>query len=149
MPLPLDRPIPERVARRAFEAWELSPSGCRISTYSVASHGYAQIGWKDEGRMTGTTAQRAAWTYKNGQIPPGLTVDHLCKNRRCVNVDHLRLLTNYENGRRTAGRDWPVGECANGHPNSELIIADGGRRTRCRLCRNQHQRTYRARKATA
>ena len=39
--------IPERVAQRAFDAWSLSPDRCLISTYSVASHGYSQIGWTD------------------------------------------------------------------------------------------------------
>jgi len=53
--------IPERVALRAFSSWVASPSGCLISTYSVASHGYAQIGWNsDKERTTGTTAHRAA-----------------------------------------------------------------------------------------
>jgi hypothetical protein len=134
--------IPERVALRAFTRCAPSPSGCLISTYSVASHGYAQIGWTGEGMRTGTTAHRAAWVHVNGQIPDGMTVDHTCKNRPCVNVDHLRLLTNYENGRRTFGRDWPVGECVNGHPNSELIVTDGGRRIRCRICQKKHQRDY-------
>jgi hypothetical protein len=137
MPAPKGLQIPERVALRAYDAWELAPSGCYISTYSVASHGYAQIGWheKSHGRSTMTLAHRAAWVHANGQIPDGMTVDHkpTC-DRRCVNVDHLRLLTNYENARRTSGRDWPLGECINGHPNSELYVADGGRRIRCRPC---------------
>lgn len=42
MPAPKGITIPARVAERAFNNWEPSPSGCRISTYSTASHGYAQ-----------------------------------------------------------------------------------------------------------
>lgn len=140
-------PIPARVAARAHSKWE-ARGDCRISTYSVASHGYAQIGWKDGDRVHMTTAHRAAWTHENGQIPGGATVDHTCKERRCVNVAHLRLLTNYENARRTAGRDWPLGQCANGHPNSESYVQPSGRR-RCRPCNREAQARYREKKRTA
>lgn len=97
-------------------------TGCHVSTYSVAGHGYAQIGWHTKGdKRRGTTAHRAAWVAATGkQIPDGMVVDHLCKNRRCVNVEHLRVLSNFDNARRTYGRDWPLGdgECINGHPAS-------------------------------
>ena len=43
-------PVPERVARRAYERVEKRDDGCWISTYSVASHGYAQIGWNEGGK---------------------------------------------------------------------------------------------------
>lgn len=135
--------IPERVAERAYSCYTVSSDGCLISTYSVASHGYSQIGWCANGKRTMTTAHRAAWVHANGQIPAGMTVDHICKTRRCVHVDHLRLLTNFENARRTSGRDWPIGECANGHPNSELVVWAG--RIRCRLCTAGRQRNWRQR----
>lgn len=152
MPAPKGYWIPEAVALRAFTRWRRGAKGCRISSYSTASHGYAQVGWlaMETGRMTGTTAHRAAWVHVHGQIPTGMTVDHRSTcDRRCVNVKHLRLLTNFENGRRTFGRDWPVGQCINGHPNSELIVADGGRRIRCRICRRDYNRTYRQRRGVS
>lgn len=110
--------IPDIVAFRALSRWTLqAPTGCHISTYSVANHGYAQIGWQvGGGKNAGTTAHRAAWTAVYGPIPPGMTIDHACKTRRCVNVEHLRMLTNYENARRVSGKDWPLGTCINGHP---------------------------------
>lgn len=125
--------IPAAAAARAHDRHIKAENGCHISTYSVASHGYAQIGWmtKQHGHG-GTTAHRAAWVHVHGQIPDGMTIDHVCKNRRCVNVDHMRMLTNYENARRTDGRDWPLGECANGHPNSENIDVNG--KHHCRIC---------------
>ncbi len=136
--------IPHRVTQRAISQFVVDENGCHISTYSVASHGYAQIGWDiGGGKRTGTTAHRAAWVADTGeQIPAGMTIDHTCKERRCVNPDHLRMLSNFENGRRTNGRDWKHGHCANGHPNKHLAI-DPWRRTkdgkkrhglRCRKC---------------
>ena len=139
--------IPERVALRAVSRFELDPqTGCHISTYSVASHGYAQIGWQGKDYRQVVTAHRAAWVHANGQIPEGMTIDHLCKNRRCVNVEHLRLMSNFENARRTSGRDWPIGQCVNGHPNTELVRRGG--KLMCRICSGEWQRRYRARRAS-
>lgn len=138
-------PIPARVAQRAYDRWEADGSGCFISTYSVGSHGYAQLGWTDADGHYGVTAHRAAWVHVHGQLAEGMTVDHkpTC-SRRCVNVNHLRELTNFENARRTHGRDWPLGECINGHPNSELVKWGG--KWVCRPCRLDIQRRRRARK---
>lgn len=118
-------PVPERVAERAYEHVDVNEDGCWISRYSVASHGYAQIGWwiperqrRTRARTAMVLAHRAAWVHVNGQLPIGMTLDHVCKTRRCVNPGHLRLLPNYENARRNNGLDWPMGQCANGHSNS-------------------------------
>lgn len=134
--------IPDRVAQRA--ALRVSREGeCDISTYSVASHGYAQIGWQDSGDRWVVTAHRAAWVYGTGeQIPTGMTIDHLCRNRRCVRFDHLRMLSNYENARRTSGRDWPLGQCINGHPNDRSYMQRSGNRI-CRDCNTEAQLRYR------
>lgn len=126
--------IPSAVAERAAIRYEVDNStGCHISTYSTGSHGYAQIGWKTAHVRRCVTAHRAVWVYAHGPIPEAMTIDHMCKNRRCVNVEHLRLLTNYENARRTDGRDWPLGRCANGHPNSFLELFPDGR-VHCGIC---------------
>lgn len=50
-------PIPERVALRAYERVEVDEAGCWISTYSTASHGYAQIGWQGDGKTHMVLAQ--------------------------------------------------------------------------------------------
>lgn len=141
--------VPARVAHRVATKVQEESDGCLISLYSTGSHGYAQIGWHENGERIVTLAHRVAWIAANGEIPAGMTVDHTCKRRQCVNVDHLRLLENYENARRTSGRDWPLGECANGHPNKHLKKVDGGRRTKCSLCMADWQRAYRARKRAA
>lgn len=133
--------VPERVAERAYTKQVVNEAGCWVSTYSVASHGYAQIGWKTEGSRHMVLAHRASWTHVNGQVPIGMTLDHLCKNRRCVNPAHLRLLSNYENARRNDGTNWAFGTCRNGHPDSNLRevrrTAKSGRKymgLECRIC---------------
>lgn len=140
--------IPERVAQRAALR-AVRDGDCIVSTYSVASHGYAQIGWQDGGERNVVTAHRAAWVHYAGeQIPTGMTVDHLCHNRRCVRIEHLRLLSNFENARRTSGRDWPLGQCINGHPNDQLRQIPSGKRI-CRACRSEWQARYREKRRRA
>lgn len=113
-------PIPERVALRAYTNVDKASTGCWISRYSTASHGYAQIGWQEKPGRWVVLAHRAAWVHVNGQLPLGMTIDHLCKERRCVNPEHLRLLPNFENARRINGNDWPLGGCKRGHSNEHL-----------------------------
>lgn len=136
--------VPDRVARRAYENVTPDLNSCRLSSYSVGSHGYAQIGWTENKKTHMVLAHRAAWVHVNGQVPLGMTLDHLCKNRRCVNPDHLRLLPNYENARRTSGRDWPIGTCANGHDATHLVKQKNGRSACgyslvCGTCRRESQ----------
>jgi hypothetical protein len=135
--------VPDRVIERVLtRATRDAETGCLTSQYSVGSHGYAQVGWHDDDRRTMVLVHRVAWVAQRGSIPEGMTVDHLCKNKRCLNVEHLRLLSNFENARRTFGRDWPIGECVNGHPNSELEFRAG--HLNCRECRRVRRRAIRA-----
>lgn len=136
---------PERVYQRVIHWADRADSGCLVSRYSVGSHGYAQVGWVEDGRKTVTLCHRVVWEHVHGPVPVGMTVDHVCHNARCVEESHLRLLSNFENARRTNGRDWPLGECANGHPNSELRRY-GKSKIHCRPCANEANRRWRARK---
>ena len=131
-------PIPPRVAARAVERVIIDAKCCWISDYSIGSHGYAQIGWVENGVRHMALAHRAAWVHAHGQLPLGMTLDHTCKQKLCVNPSHLRALPNFENARRTDGRDWPMGECANGHANARLRERTDDRGLICGECRRLH-----------
>lgn len=97
---------------------------------STGSHGYGQT-WD---RITVRLAHRVAWTLHHGtQVPEGMTIDHICHNRRCCNPNHLRVLSNSENASDNgmASRS----HCPSGHAYDEPnTYRDPAGHRRCRAC---------------
>ena len=48
---------------------------------------------------------RVMYTHVHGYIPGKKQIDHLCRNRMCVNPDHLEMVTHKENQRRRNNGD--------------------------------------------
>ena len=64
-------------------------------------YGQFELGGGSRQKRNRTYAHRFAYEQAKGAIPDGLEIDHLCRNRRCVNPDHLEAVTHQENQRRS------------------------------------------------
>lgn len=113
----------------------VAESGCWEWMASKGSNGYGRFGdgWKKSPKLS----HRASYEALTGPIPDGLVIDHLCRNRGCVNPDHLEPVTIGENVRR--GDSGALGRnkthCPHGHaytPANTWIASSGGRA--CREC---------------
>jgi hypothetical protein len=90
---PARRPLDERFWEKVDVG---HPLGCWTWTAAMKPEGYGKFYVDGALRQ----AHRVAYELLVGPIPGGLFLDHLCRNPRCVNVDHLEPVTPGENVRR-------------------------------------------------
>jgi hypothetical protein len=133
MKTPIDRFL-EKVAE-PYDAH----NDCWEWTAALFDSGYGQFTAAGRNRR----AHRFAYEAFVGPIPEGLTLDHICGNRRCVNPDHLEPVTIKENTSRSpltmASINRTKTHCLRGHeftPENTLIVP-GGRS--CKICQRARE----------
>lgn len=115
---------------------DFQEQGCWRWKASIGTHGYGQINV----RRRPAPAYRVMYELCVGPIPAGLDLDHLCRNRKCVNPEHLEPVTRQENllrGDTIAARNAAKSTCAKGH-SYDIVTVNGFRN--CRTCRREWQR---------
>jgi len=119
----------------------INENGCWIPRKKPETSGYVRCGWMDKNR--GRNLHRVVWEAINGPIPNGLTIDHLCRVRNCINPGHLEVVTMRENILRGTG---PTAinakrtHCTHGHPLSgDNLYSYRGNRN-CRECARRRSR---------
>jgi len=124
------------------------PNGCWVWTGGLNPCGYGKIrvGVQTRG------AHRVSYEIAKGTVPNGLQLDHLCRNRRCVNPDHMEPVTQRENilrGISFAANNAKQTHCHRGHElagaNLEKSHLRHGMRA-CILCCRIRDREYRRRR---
>lgn len=130
-----DDRLPENFWSRVSE----DSSGCWLWTGAQKGKGYANV-WHNKRDDYG---HRVAYRELVGEIPAGLVIDHLCRNRLCVNPQHMEPVTNRENLVRGV-RFEPPTHCKRGHEMTQENTARWSGRRQCRTCARDHDRNRRS-----
>lgn len=119
------------------------PNGCWLQKNALNDKGYAR--WSVLGRTV--YGHRAVYEMFNGPIPEGKVLDHLCRNTACVNPDHVEVVTQSENMRRSVPRCSKLTHCKHGHELSGDNVYIWKKRFKrvCRTCIRENMRRYRCR----
>jgi hypothetical protein len=110
--------------------------GCIEWVASTNSAGYGTFA-DENGRSV--LAHRWSYEHQIGPIPEGLQIDHKCRNRRCVNPEHLEPVSLWENHIRASSISVQNSEkthCPAGHPyeGENLYIHQKTGDRKCRSC---------------
>jgi hypothetical protein len=128
----------QRVAPR--DAGHSSPC---LEWVGALNLGYGWVSYQGKPQL----AHRLAYEFAIGAIPEGLVIDHLCRNRKCINPAHLEAVTLAVNTRR-AHPDYVTDDmavCPHGHPLEPgyVIPASNGSRRCARCTYGESVRPYR------
>lgn len=119
-----------------FESkYDKQPSGCHVWNGPLDRDGYGTFFFRKLNRR----AHRVAWFLIHGPIPNGMIVNHKCRNRACVNHQHLELITRGDNALLDSGSVAALNarktHCPKGHPYDRKY----GKQRYCSICEREKQ----------
>lgn len=89
--------LDEETVARFWEKIYVDPTtDCYVWTGALDKYGYGAVKIAGGARK----AHRVCYVIVHGRLADDMTLDHLCREHRCVNPSHMELVTLQENGRR-------------------------------------------------
>lgn len=122
---------------KSTQCWEFK--GC------ITTSGYGQMAIQGGGRYS---THRLSWAIFKGNLESSMVIDHICKNTKCCNPDHLREVTRkintLENSMGRAAANSVKVQCINGHLFDEVNTYRYSRGRGCKICKVETNRRLRA-----
>jgi len=116
---------------------------CHIWTNRLDKDGYGSFYFIKKHRR----AHRVAYFFSKGDIPGGMVIGHTCRNRNCVNPEHLRVITAGENSIENSNSVGAINKrktkCKNGHL-FDKVYGTNKKQRYCSIC--QAEKSSRLRK---
>jgi hypothetical protein len=128
--------LPDRVASKIGDHGD-----CWVWT-AATTNGYGVV-QAEPGSRRIVRAHRLVYELLVSPIPDGLQLDHLCRNRACVNPEHLEPVTRKENilrGTAPSAVHARKEACPQGHPYDRTVTRRGTTERRCSVCERTRAR---------
>jgi hypothetical protein len=139
------RPIPKLTEEQRQRFWSRvevpnQPSCCWEWTGALTDRGYAEVS------LDGLVfkSHRVAYSDLIESVPTDKMIDHLCRNRKCVNPDHLQIASdkmNVRTGFSPSGVHARKTHCPQGHPYDNVnTYWWNGTNRQCKTCKREHDK---------
>lgn len=117
--------------------------GCWHWVGAKSAEGYGKMCLWQGGIQKAYKAHRIGYEYLVGLVPEGMELDHICRNRLCVNPAHLEVVPHRVNtlrGESFSARNAVKTHCPRGH----VLLPRSGNSRACRECSAERMRRHRA-----